>query len=474
MIELLKNIEINKNFNRALYLQLYDELKKLIIEGILLSEYKLPSIRAMSDNLKVNNITIVSSYKKLENEGYVYKKSGSGTYVSSNFKNSNENLYKQPYHFNLNYTNQNMDNDEVINFANLIPELSKFPVEKFKLVLNEVLDKDKGYAFSYQSSSGLNSIKVSINNNLIIPRNIECSIKNIQIISGAQQGIDIISKALLNQGDYIVTENPSYSSAVEAFKNRKSNILSIEIGDNGINFNILEEYFKKYKPKIFYTIPTFHNPTGHSYSNEERKKILTLANKYSVYIIEDDYVSDLDYENKNYKALKSMDKNNRVIFIKSFSKIFMPGLRIGFMIVPENIRENILKAKHITDISTSAFIQRAIDLYIRKGFWEDHFEYMYKVYKKKYYKMLKCIEKYLNSKVDYYIPGGGLSIMLRLPKGYSVNELLTKLLKRGVAILPGTAFYNDVVINHESIILSFAFVHEDKIEEGIKIISKVI
>ncbi|MEN8907638.1 MAG: PLP-dependent aminotransferase family protein [Clostridiales bacterium] len=474
MIEIFNNIKIDKTNEESIYIQIYRELKKMILEGILLPEYKLPSIRNLSDKLSVNNVTIVSTYKKLESEGFVYKKSGSGTYVSNNFKFESDNIYELPYLFNSNNKYDNMEKNEKINFASLAPESKLFPVEKFKLVLNEVLERDKGNAFSYQNVSGLNSIKESIYQNIVSKRFIKTELENIQIISGAQQGIDIISKVLLNQGDYLVTENPSYSSAIEVFKNRKCNILSLEINEKGIDFNILENFLKKYKPKIIYTIPTFHNPTGYSYDNDKRLIFMDLVNKYNVYVIEDDYVSDLNYENNNYKSLKSIDKKDRVIFIKSFSKIFMPGLRIGFMIVPESIRDNILRAKHMTDISTSAFIQRAIDLYIRKGFWEDHFLYMADVYKKKYFKMKNAIEKNLKNKVKYFFPGGGLSIMIKLPIGYSVNNLLVKLLKRNVIVLPGTAFYNDIVVNHESIILCFASVDESRIEEGIKTISEII
>jgi len=152
---------------------------------------------------------------------------------------------------------------------------------------------------------------------------------------------------------------PPIREAIAVFKSRGAEIADVPLSCDGPNLNILEYNLKKYKPKLIYTIPSFQNPTGISYSNEKRKEILALAERYDAYIIEDDYVSGLDFENMGFATVKSMDKSDRVIFLKSFSKIFMPGLRLGFMVVPSSLKSYIIEAKHATDISTSGLIQRA-------------------------------------------------------------------------------------------------------------------
>ncbi|NJD01061.1 MAG: PLP-dependent aminotransferase family protein, partial [Ruminiclostridium sp.] len=292
---------------------------------------------------------------------------------------------------------------------------------------------------------------------------------NIQIISGAQQGLDLISKALLRQGDRIITESPTYTGAIALFKSRGARIADIQMDTDGPDLDILEFNLKQYRPRIIYTIPTFQNPTGRSYSMEKRLAVLELAELYNCYIIEDDYVSDLDFEGRRYQPLKALDKYSRVIFIKSFSKIFMPGLRLGFMIVPSALTENLLTAKHITDISTSGLIQRAFDLYIRRGYWDKHFYFMYEIYKERYEKTTEALSRYLSGNFSFTGPGGGLNLWLGLPYGFPVNTLIKHAADHNIVFAPGRIFYSGnspQTVNN--IRLSFAAVYTEQIEAGIK------
>lgn len=477
MLELFKTLKLDKSSKTALYLQLYNKIKALIQDGTLSQDFRLPSIRYLSDILEVNQVTIVSAFKMLERDSYVYSRPGSGIYVANIFTlpgSSNkgdsgiilDELY-QSDDLSLINSGQININDNTVNFASATPTPDLFPVEDFKLVLNEVLERDKGNAFSYQDSLGFSPLRESIMG-ILKNYNIVCTANDIQIISGAQQGIDIISKAFLNPGDYIITESPTYTGAIAVFKSRGAEIADIEIEEDGPNINILEYNLKKFKPKLIYTIPSFQNPTGFSYSNRKREEILKLAQKYNTYIIEDDYVSDLDFEDKNYKPFKSLDKNNRVIYIKSFSKIFMPGLRLGFMISPLSMQGNILEAKHTTDISTSGLLQRAFDLYIREGYWDKHIKFMFKVYNERYLRMIEALDKNLSEKVNYRKPGGGLNLWLNLPYGYNINTLFKHSAANDIVFAPGKIFYsNNTPPKTNNIRLSFAAVHMEQIEPGI-------
>ena len=476
MLELFKSINLDKELEVPLYIQLYDKVRSMIIEGILLSDCKLPSVRMLSQSLSVNTVTIVSCYKKLETDGYVYTKPGSGTFVSEisitenkGFTQKNailDELY-QGDDLSLINNGQIKISEDTINFASATPTSDLFPVDDFKLVLNEVLERDRGNAFNYQDSQGFYPLRSSIRE-LLSKSMISCNEENIQIISGAQQGIDIIAKALLKQGDYVITESPTYTGAIAVFKSRGAQIADVDLDNDGLNLNLLEYYLKKYKPKLIYTIPSFQNPTGISYSNDKREELTKLAEKYNVYIIEDDYVSELDFEGKNYNPIKSIDKFNRVIFIKSFSKIFMPGLRFGFMIVPPNIKSYVLEAKHTTDISTSGFIQRAFDLYIRKGLWNKHFNVMYDTYMERYNETVISLDRYLPANVTYVKPGGGLNVWLNLPYSYMVNSLFKLASTNNIVFAPGKIFYSSTPTKLNNIRLSFASVHTSKIEDGIK------
>lgn len=481
MLELFKDLQLDKENKTALYVQLSGKIKDMITDGTLPADLKLPSVRKLSGLLEVNQITVVSAYKQLEKEGYAYSRPGSGTYVA-NFLQSLpgdastaflDELYQSDDIPVIN-NDQIKITDKTIDFASATPTSDLFPVEDFKLVLNEVLDRDKGSAFGYQDSQGFFPLRESIAE-ILLKGNFNCSPENIQIISGAQQGIDIISKAFLNQGDYIVTESPTYTGAIAVFRSRGAQIADVAMEKDGPNLNALEYALKAYNPKLIYTIPSFQNPTGSSYSNYKRKEVIRLAEKYGAYIIEDDYVSDLDFEDRSLTPLKALDSRDRVIYIKSFSKIFMPGLRLGFMIVPEVLKHLTLEAKHTTDISTSGLTQRAFDLYIREGHWDKHFNFMYGIYKERYFETIHSLDKGMPKSVKYSKPGGGLNIWLELPFGFPVNSLLKQAASNDIVFAPGRIFFSgNSPQSVNNIRLSFAAVHTQKINEGIKKLLQMI
>lgn len=481
MLELLKSIALDKDSRTPLYIQLFNSIKNRIVSGTLPADLKLPSVRKLSALLNINQITVVSAYKQLEQEGYAYSKPGSGTYVANFLHNVSENaagtvmdeLYRGDDIPIINNAHIKINSD-TIDFASATPASDLFPVEDFKLVLNEVLDRDKGSAFDYQESQGYYPLRESISE-ILLDGCISCSPENIQIISGAQQGIDILSKAFLKQGDYVVTESPTYTGAIAVFKSRGAQLADVHMEKDGPNLRALEYALQKYKPKLIYTIPSFQNPTGCSYSNHKRLEVIRLAEKYGAYIIEDDYVSDLDFENHGFSPLKALDSKNRVIYIKSFSKIFMPGLRLGFMIVPQNVKHQTLEAKHTTDISTSGLTQRTFDLYIREGHWNKHFKFMYGIYKDRYFETIKALDANLPSGLKYFKPGGGLNLWLELPYGFPVNSLLKHAASCDIVFAPGRIFFSgNSPQSINNIRISFAAVRTEQIGQGIKKLSQLI
>ena len=326
---------IDKNLNTPLYIQLYENIRSSIEENHYKEGEKLPSIRSLANKLDVNNITVVNAYKLLEQEGYVYSIKGSGTYVR-----------KSSYDIDIPYME---DGDIELMIGGVLP-ISKivlilhsvsptpeiFPIEEFKQTLIEVLDRDKGNAFVYPEINGYEPFRESITSFLHENYNMTVDKDQIQVISGGQQGIDIIAKTLISQGDCIFVENPTYSGAIAAFKSRGAKIMGIPMLEDGLDLDIFHKYIKRYRPKFLYMMTNYQSPTTYSYSEEKKKELINLSKKYNFYIIEDDFLTDLNYDNSKKIPLKSMDNLDQVIYIKSFSKIFMPGVRIGFMTVPKN------------------------------------------------------------------------------------------------------------------------------------------
>ena len=298
--------------------------------------------------------------------------------------------------------------------------------------------------------------------------------EDILIVSGAQQGIDIASKAILNINDNVIVERPTYGGALSVFKWRRANIFEVDMEEDGINLDAFEKIVKKNKIRCFYTMSYFQNPTGISYSLEKKKKLIELAEKYDFYIIEDDYLSELNYDKDfEYVTFKSLDTHDRVIYIKSFSKIFLPGIRMGYMIAPKVFKESILTSKINTDIATSSLMQRVLEIYISKGLWRENVYNLNREYKSRYNLMKKVMETELAGKVSFINPGGGLTFYLTLENTTMTSkELFFKLRERGVYITPGVLFYSKMEDGEKTLRLSFSQTNEEKILKGIKIIKE--
>ncbi|MBU3100318.1 MULTISPECIES: MocR-like pyridoxine biosynthesis transcription factor PdxR [Clostridium] len=451
------------------YLEISKHIKKLIDENNIDDGEKLLSIRKLAKILKVNEVTIVSAYKKLEAEGYAYQKMGSGTYAKRRDTNIK---FKKEYSNTLKkISSQNLKS--YVDFTGEITSSEFFPVTVFKDVLNEVLDRDGTEAFAYKESLGYEGLRNSIStffwNNRV-------SSEDILILSGAQQGIDIVSKSIINIHDNVIVEKPTYGGALTVFKWRRANIFAVDILEDGVDLIQFEAILKKNRIKCFYAMSYFQNPTGATYSLEKKVKILELAEIYDFYIVEDDYLSELIYDNKEYKSFKSLDVNDKVIYIKSFSKIFLPGIRLGYMISPQKCKEYIQNSKINTDISTSSLMQRALDLYINKDLWKEHISRLNLAYKDKYNFMLECIEKYLGAKASYYTPGGGIHFYFKIATDLKINsmELFYRCMNKKVLITPGVLFYKNAKEGNNYFRLSFSEIKKPEIEEGIKIISEIL
>ncbi|WP_123054289.1 PLP-dependent aminotransferase family protein [Clostridium sp. JN-1] len=452
------------------YITISKHIKRLIDNNKIKDGEKLPPIRKLSKFLGVNNITIVHTYNILQDEGYAVQKIGSGTYakrkdVSRGFRREYSDTMKKVSSGSF---------KKFINFTGESPCSDFFPVSSFKNVLNEVLDRDGADALIYQEALGYDGLRKSISK---VFWNNEVNIDDILIVSGAQQGIDIVSKSLINTNDSVAVEMPTYSGALSVFKWRRANIYEIPIEGDGVNIDKFEKILRKNSIKCFYTMTYFQNPTGISCSRQKKEQLLRLADIYDFYIIEDDYLSELIYDkNIEYASLKSLDKNDRVIYIKSFSKIFLPGIRIGYLIPPKKFKESIQNSKINTDISTSSLMQRALDLYITKGLWKKYIDKLNNVYTDKYLFMKGLLIKYLGDKVDFIDPGGGLHFYIKIKDKFNINsiQLFRMAKEKNVLIMPGTIFYKDAVNGLKYFKIVFSQTDKKNMEDGIKILSELI
>lgn len=459
------DLNLDAESNSALYIQLYKKLKNKI-KNDLEANTKLPPIRKLATAVGVNPATVVKAYDMLANEEIIYKKVGSGSFVAPTKKRvETKNRQDMLKHGQIKLA-------ESINFASATPSNDLFPVEDFKYAINQVLERDQGEAFSYQKSQGFLPLRKSIQK-YFCQQGINCELKQIQVVSGAQQAIDIISKIMLDYGDQIIVEDPTYFGALQAFNSRKAAVKSIKMEQDGADLEAMEAYLKKNKIKFFFTMQNFQNPTGVNWSQTKQQQLLDLAEKYDFYIIEDDILSDLYYTAEKSSILKEYDKQDRVIYIKSFSKVFMPGLRLAFIILPERLLAQILEAKYATDISSGGLTQRAFDYYLRAGLLDKHIELQRKLFKKRFKIMKSELAKELAEAVEIVFPTkGGLYLWLKLARNVDSKKLYQQAVAKGLVFSPGYLFsLNSNFSNH--LRLSFAAVDSQEIKKGIQILKEI-
>lgn len=452
------------------YLQISKHIEQLINSKKVKEGERLPSIRALSKLLGVNTVTIVTAYKMLQQKGYAIQKIGSGTFAKGKEENRNflkeySNIYKKVSEGLL---------KDYIDFTGETTCSDFFPVDTFKGVLNKVLDRDGADAFKYQGALGYEGLRDSINT-YFWDKSIDS--ENIIIVSGAQQGIDIVTKALINVNDNVAIEKPTYSGALNVFKWRRANIFEVDMLKDGVDTVAFRKILKKNKINCFYAMSYFQNPTGSTYSIEKKREILNLAEEYDFYILEDDYLSELIFdENMKYESFKSLDINDRVIYVKSFSKIFLPGIRMGYLIPPYKFSDHIQNSKINTDRTTSSLMQRALDLYIKKGYWKSHIKNLNEAYRNKYIYMEKAIRDILGDKVEFNSPRGGLHFYIKINDKIDMNciELFNKCKREKVIITPGVLFYKNHVDGEKYFRLGFSQTSIEEIQKGVEVIGKLL
>ncbi len=462
-IKLYKDIEFEEEIPK--YVQISNFTKNLIEKKVIRDKEKLPTIRELAKVLEVNSVTIVNAYNKLKTEGYAYQKVGSGTYAK---------VKEYPNIFRREYSNtlKKLRIDELPNIVDFTGETNTevlFPIKDLKGIIDKVLDRDGANALVSDNSYGYKNLISTINN---VFWDNQLNEEDILIVSGAQQGIDIVSKGILNINDNVVVEKPTYGGALSVFKWKKANIFEVPIKEDGIDLDKFEKILQKNNIRCFYTMSYFQNPTGVSYSLEKKKRILELAEIYDFYIMEDDYLSELIYEKSiEYIPFKWLDRNERVIYIKSFSKIFLPGIRLGYLVAPEIFRESLQNSKFNTDITTSSLMQRALDLYIYESKWKENIKALNIEYSKRYNIMQKILDNDFGNLVSYIDPRGGLNFYLTL-KDSKINskELFLRLRKKGVYITPGIMFFTSHNDGKNTFRIGFYQTDEDKIIKGLNIL----
>ncbi|NME35263.1 MULTISPECIES: PLP-dependent aminotransferase family protein [Fusobacterium] len=453
------------------YIELYKKLKEKIEKNELTENSKLPSIRFLAKKYNLNNITVLKAYNLLEKDGYIIKKQGAGIFV----KPKEYIFYNSPIKNSTNTFNQGfkkLDSDNIINFISGNQNFNIEIYNKLKEILLKLSNSLEYDVFNYQLTEGNEKLRKIIKDKLL-KKDIYISIKNIQIINGTQQGLDLILKSIITKNrNKIIVGEPTYHGALNIFRNN-CKIFTVKMEKDGFNLEELENILINEKISFIYTMTDLSCPMGISWSDEKKIKLLELAKKYKTYILEDDFSSELYYNNSKKISLKSLDTENKyVIYLKSYSKILSSGLRLAFMIFPNELSEKIKGAKFISDISSSGLEQYILLEFLKDKFLEQHIKNLNKIYKERYEYIKSEIKKIEELEIEYDIEGG-FYIWLKLDSKIDYNKFYSETKKLGILLLPAFYFYLDNK-NRPYFRLSFASTDKEKISLGFKGIKEII
>ncbi len=369
-----------------------------------------------------------------------------------------------------------MPNDpELISFAAGNPAPESFPVDAMSRIASTIFESKAASALQYGISEGYAPLRDITKKRINEKYGIGTEDDDVIITSGGQQVIEMTAKILLNEGDVVLCEDPSFIGALNAFRSYGAKLVGVSLDEDGMNMDELEEKLQTEKNvKIIYTIPTFQNPTGTTMSLARRKKLLELAERYNVIILEDSPYFELRFRGEHISTIKSMDTNGRVIFSGSYSKILAPGIRVGFVCANKNIINKLTVAKQVSDVHTNLFFQILTTEYIDKFNVDEHIKKTCDMYRVKADKMIECISREFSPKVSFTRPDGGLFVSCTMPEGYDGAELAALAKEQKVAIVPGCAFSVDEAKICPTFRLNFSLPSINQIETGISRLAKVL
>jgi DNA-binding transcriptional MocR family regulator len=480
------SIQLSSSFETPLYLQLADALRSAIRSGAYPDGQRLPSIRRLADQAGVNPATAVSAYRILEKEGWVEARAGSGVYARAaggglaeasrrtDASAETGNPFAQEEALSELSAGKVLVPPGVLDMAAGAPSPALFPTEEFKALLNEVMDRDGGWAFGYQESAGWPPFREAIAAYLNTAHGLRADASDIRVVSGAQQGIDLAAKALLGPRDAVAVESPTYRGALAVFWSRGAETPGIPIDRDGMDPEALERVIRARRPRLVYVIPRYQNPTTVCWSAERMRALLAFAARYDFYVLEDDLLSDLSYgPRREPTCLKAMDADDRVIYVRGFSKVLMPGLRLGAVIVPRALRDRFEAAKRATDISTDGLTQRALDLYLRRGLHRAQLDRLRRHYGAVYGAAVSVAQELRPLGIGFDPPEGGLHLWLTLPPSVTGRELRRACLARSCAIVP-EAVYGAEGGADSHVRVSLAALTAEEAARGVRLIGEAL
>jgi DNA-binding transcriptional MocR family regulator len=494
------NIALDRDKPIPLARQIQAHLERLIRERLLVPGMKLPATRELAHTLGVNRGTVAEAYEELVAAGWARAHVGQGTFVAERLGAPGGSPAADSHAGpavaaprSLNWpgllsrsaqiiaadddrarplVNTAASNPAVISFAGGMPDSGLFPTDAFRRVLNQVIREEGASLLQYYPAGGYPPLRRYLSTYLL-RFGLEARPEEILIVNGSQQGFDLIARTLVDPGDAVAIEEPTYPRALQVFRSFGAQLAAVPWEAAGPRVEALEQVLERHAPKLFYCQPSAHNPTGLTLAPETGRRLLEAAVRHQVPIVEDGFDGSLYYGARPAVPLKAGDAHGVVLYIGTFSKILFPGLRLGWIVGAPPILERLQAAKQLADLHTSALIQAAVHRFCERRLLDRHAARVAREYARRRALLLAALGRRMPPEVRWTEPQGGFSLLLTLPPGLDGTELLPAAIERGVAFTPGAPFFVDGG-GATTLRLSFSSVAGGRIDEGIRRLTETI
>ena len=482
-------LSVNKDGSETIVNQLLRQIEGLIDSGSLTVGSRMPSTRELAEMVGVNRTTIIHVYEELWARGYVESTPGSYTYVrkrkpaimhddqTKNSENPNMDLFRSNVDINLHQIDrfiagmEKTEND-IIDMGHLVPDTRLIDKKQITNYIRDIITSQSPDTFDYVHPRGYPPLREEILKHMKL-HDIYAEDKNILITNSSQQSLQLILQAFSKPGDKIIIESPTYSMLYPLLRIFCLNIIEIPVSPEGMDQKILEKTIGEKKVRFIYTMPTYQNPAGISIPQAGREKLLDFAGSKNCIIIEDSIEEEMKYYGKVHLPLRSMDVNDRVIYLGTFSKVLAPGLRTGWMIANQECIKNLTAIKTIFEISSGSLNQIFLYKFLQSGSYELHIRKMMRVFRKRMNVAISSIRKYIpGDKISWVVPSGGFLIWMKL-QTEPVENIQDHFIKYGIRISDGNNYFKNTPANNY-IRISISQRNEQEIEEGIMRLGKAI
>ena len=465
-------IELSRGNGHPLFVQLHEQIVDQIAAGELAPGARLPPVRKLARQLDINPMTVAKAYKDLAQKGFVESRAGGGTHVRS----PNSPATKRARGAREELTNRPLLSERlfelahapgVIAFTGNFPTVDQACIEELKECMAAVMAADLRPLLNYDPPTGNPELRRRIADYLE-PHGIAVSPDELIVTSGAQQAIDLTIRCLVPFGAPVVIERPCYYGVINSLRAVRARILEVPMENDGMDMGVLEKHLSRHRPRLIYTNPTFQNPTGITTSEEKRRTMLALARKYGTAILEDNHSSELRYSGRSLPAIRALAKPDDAIFYaRGFGKVFLPGARLGYLVIPPSARRPLLAMKAHADLHNNTIMQEVMALFLSRGNFGSILDRMKERYGAKQRLLIENLTRGMPPGTEIGDPQGGLSLWVTLPAGTEVSELYFRAVRRGVAFVAGEVFYASHA-NPRTLRVSFGLVSDEVLEEGVK------